>query len=54
MTEHFVNVRRARFTPGSYRHCGSPQLLTVSASVLLVLFKFVRCCCNVFDIIVSP
>jgi len=30
------------------------RLLTVGASVFFVLFNFVRCPCNVFDMIVSP
>ena len=30
-----------------------PRLLTVGDSVLFVLFNFVRCLCNVFEMIVS-
>ena len=30
-----------------------PRLLTVGASVIFVLFNFVQCPCNVFDMIVT-
>jgi len=57
----YFSGRRLTMTRRSWLYCTDitvvcPRLLTVGDSVILFgfLFKFIRCPCNVFDVIVSP